>query len=97
MPEELIAEIKQRYETLGEKYLTDNLTEDGRRINGMMYTSRIDNCNEEVVDAVFCIIGWIFKCQYRRMPIPDAAYKTLGSLVDVYLDLEAEKADGTDS
>lgn len=61
IPASLAKEIAYRYETLGPKYLSEAHTKDGRPVNSMMFTSRIQNCREEVVDAVFCILGWIFK------------------------------------
>lgn len=61
LPHSLTEEISERYATLGEKYLTERTLPDGRHINGMMFTDRIVNCREEVVDGVFCILGQIFK------------------------------------
>lgn len=98
IPSELAREIEERYEKLGAKYLTDQTTEDGRPINGMMFTSRIENCREEVVDAVFCILGWIFKVNhdigadgekrfrihYHEPEPPDSAYDALRALINVY-------------
>lgn len=96
IPASLAAEISERYETLGGKYLTGNFTEDGRQINGMMYTSRIDNCLEEIVDAVFCMLGWIFKSNLNCAgAIPDSAYASLQGLIEIYSLLKAEQANGT--
>lgn len=99
IPSELAREIEERYEKLGAKYLTDQTTEDGRPINGLMFTSRIENCREEVVDAVFCILGWIFKSNVPTGNLvgnmntgfhlenggpPDSAYDALRALINVY-------------
>lgn len=105
IPANLAKEIEERYRTLGDKYLTENTTEDGRRINGMMYTSRIDNGLEEIVDAVFCVLGWILKTSpkaaahstlYYTVPItpPDSAYTALTGLIEIYSLLKAEQASG---
>lgn len=88
IPESLACEIRTRYEELGVKYLTENVHTDGRFINAMMYTSRVANCLEEIVDAVFCILGWIFRSQGGD--IPDSAYICLDMLIDIYSLLSAE-------
>lgn len=97
LPAKLVKDIADRYETLGEKYLTEEVYFDGRRINGMMFTSRIDNCLEEVVDAVFCILGWIFKVAHKGQAIPINAYSCLTGLIEVYSMLEAERYGGAQS
>ena len=90
LPSRLIAEMSMRYEQLGDKYLTEQLHTDGRRINAMMFTSRVGNCIEEVVDAAFCILGWIFKAKAAGRPIPESAYPCLDMLTSVYSLLSAE-------
>lgn len=90
-----MSEIKERYETLGGKYLTMYQHEDGRFVNGMMYTDRIENCLEEIVDAAFCMVGWIFKCKAKGLEEPYVGLKILGELVQIYEELKAEKANGT--
>lgn len=77
-------EIKTRYETLGEKYLTDQLTEDGRRINGMMFTDRVVNCREELIDAAFCVIGQIYKEAISGRVPDDSFYALLEGCIDMY-------------
>lgn len=84
VPEYLMKEIEERYSTLGEKYLTDQEAPDGRRINGMMFTDRIVNCREEVIDAAFCILGQTFKdVQAGRTP-SDYLYSMLMGLIEIY-------------
>lgn len=101
MPEELLAkipatlarDIKERYDTLGEKYLTINTQEDGRLINGMMYTNRVENCIEEIIDAVFCMLGWIFKARAMDLVPNDSAYFAMTGLIEVYSLLMQERDD----
>ena len=90
LPHRLVGELSMRYEHLGEKYLTEQLHVDGRRVNAMMFTSRVGNCLEEVVDSVFCILGWIFKASRSGKPIPRSAYPILDQLINVYTLLSAE-------
>jgi hypothetical protein len=90
IPASLADEIRTRYETLGEKYLTPNVHSDGRFVNAMMYTSRVANCLEEIVDSVFCVLGWIFKAQVDGRRIPDSAFACLDMLIDIYSLLSAE-------
>lgn len=84
IPELLMQEIKERYETLGEKYLTEQTTEDGRRINAMMFTDRIVNCREELIDAAFCVIGQIYKEAINGNQPDDAFYALLEGCIDMY-------------
>ncbi len=111
LPATLVEEITTRYETLGEKYVTAHKRNDGRFINGMMYTSRVTNAVEEVVDAVFCMIGWAFKLNERLQDIPkDVNFLTLipenntaiaalnnaiDSLIDAYIILKTEELNDT--
>lgn len=100
IPASLAKELEERYENLGTKYLTEITHDDGRLVNQMMYTSRIQNCREEVVDAVFCILGWILKATLPENPEsrfvfqpnspPDSAYEALKALIMVYSLLCAE-------
>lgn len=85
VPALLMEEIEERYSTLGEKYLTEHLHPDGRRINGMMFTDRIVNCREEVVDAAFCLMGQIFKdIKIQGKEPNDAIYTMLKMCIDMY-------------
>lgn len=91
LPASLVKEITERYETLGFKYVSgEKLSEDGRLVNDMMYTSRIDNCLEEIVDATFCILGQIFKDSVVNKPSSDNLYTVLQSLIDIYSLLKME-------
>ena len=95
LPSSLIDEITERYETLGEKYLTDREVAPGVRINGMIFTDRIVNCREEVVDAVFCILGQIFKDVRHGMHEPTENLDTiLNGLTMIYslcVQMESQK------
>lgn len=77
LPENLSIDIATRYRDLGGKYLTDKLHDDGRRINGMMFTDRIENCLEEIIDGAFCIVGEIFKLKAAGMQVPHALNRIL--------------------
>ena len=94
LPDSLAAEIKERYETLGDKYLSDKFHTDGRQINGMMFTDRIINCKEEVVDAVFCILGQIFKETVKGIEPSENMFPMLYGLIQVYSLLSLEYVRG---
>lgn len=84
LPMSLVEEITERYETLGTKYLSEEEF-DGRPVNQMMFTDRIINCREEVVDAVFCMLGQIFKEQSNGSEeIDDNIYFILEGLTNIY-------------
>lgn len=95
LPDALYNEIAFRYATLGEKYMTDKQFSDGRFINGMMFTNRIENCIEEVVDAVFCILGWILKHQLKEKPMNSVQFECLAHAVNLYNLLLKEKNNDT--
>lgn len=90
IPQSLSEEIRERYLTLGAKYMTKDRYKDGRYINAMMNTSRIQNCREEIVDAVFCVLGWIFKAQAVNQQPSDSAWAALRGLIDIYSLLVSE-------
>lgn len=93
IPEALAKEIRERYLTLGTKYATDQVHTDGRRINAMMFTSRVANCREEIVDAAFCMLGTIFKAQAAEEEIPDWAYTILRGCIEIYSMLMAVQSE----
>lgn len=86
VPESLAEIIRERYDTLGEKYLTDAFHFDGRRINACMDKSSIQDALEEVVDAVFNTLVWIFKGDRKN-----SAYTVLEGLIIIYGVLAAER------
>lgn len=94
IPPKLAEEITERYATLGEKYLTDALHTDGRRINGMMFTDRLVNCNEEIIDAVFCIVGQMFKDKNAGKITSNYLVYLLEILAGAYQGLSIEIARG---
>lgn len=88
LPKTLFEELTNRYEELGPKYLTEYKVDD-RKINGMMYTDRIVNCREEIVDAVFCLLGQIFKEQVANVREPsENLYIMLSGLIEIYTTLK---------
>lgn len=91
IPAKLAQDITERYERLGPAYATENRFKDGRFINGMMYTNRVENAIEEIVDAVFCMAGWIFKAEARELEPPDSAFLALNALIDCYSLLMQER------
>jgi len=94
LPAELSEEVATRYATLGEKYLTDRVHTDGRRINGMMETNRLVNANEEIIDAVFCMLGQIFKDTVANKEPSDNIYAALEGMIKVYQILKFEDDNG---
>lgn len=94
IPHKLAEEITERYATLGDKYLTDALYTDGRPINGMMFTDRMVNANEEIIDAVFCVIGQIFKDINAGKEPNEGLRSVLNSLCTVYVWFSNEIAAG---
>ena len=90
IPSSLYKDIANRYLTLGPAYLTDFLTVDGRPINGMMYSDRVVNCIEEIVDAAFCLIGEIFKRTAKSIDPGENLYTLLDGINQIYSLLVAE-------
>lgn len=84
IPDTLARDIEERYTTLGGKYLTEKSHHDGRLINNMMFSNRIQECLEEVVDAVFCVLGWIFKYTTKGEEPPNVAFSALTGLIEIY-------------
>lgn len=97
IPVMLAHEIETRYETLGEKYMTDNRYQDGRFINGCMYKSSVQDALEEIVDAVFNTLVWLFKAR-NQDEISDNMIQVFLGLVEIYsmlcLEREMEIAAG---
>lgn len=90
IPASLAEDMQHRYETLGPKYLTDNMSSDGRRINACMFNSSVQDALEEVVDAVFNVCVWIYKGTIVGH-IEDNAYPCLMGLIEIYALLKASK------
>lgn len=91
IPMKLAQEIEERYTTLGLKYMTEQRWDDGRLINACMFTNRIENALEEIIDAVFCVLGWILKYRQLNRQIPDSAYHALIGMIELYALLTVEK------
>lgn len=94
LPASLIEEIAERYESLGDKYITEAVSKDGRHVNAMMFTDRIINCREEIVDAVFCILGQVFKDGYYGDQPSDILYDLMVGLIEIYSSLKFLEAEG---
>lgn len=90
IPSSLYKDIANRYTTLGINYLSDFYTVDNRPINAMMYTDRIQNALEEVIDACFCICGEIFKRNAKGIEPGDNLYTLLDGIIQIYSLLVAE-------
>lgn len=84
IPSSLYKDIANRYLTLGPGYATDFITVDGRPINGMMYSDRVQNCIEEIVDAAFCVIGEIFKRNAKGIEPGQNMYILLEGIIQIY-------------
>lgn len=91
IPGALAQEIKERYENLGLKYLTNKRTEDGRWINACMDKSSVQDAREEVIDAVFNTLVWIFKGYKSKDGISPNSYPVLKNLIECYSILLTEK------
>lgn len=90
IPNSLYKDIANRYLTLGDKYLTEYYHIDGRPINGMMFSDRIQNCIEEIVDAAFCVLGEIFKRNVKGIDPGENLYTLLDGIIQIYSLLVAE-------
>lgn len=84
IPGSLYKDIANRYLTLGAKYMTEYVTVDNRPINGMMYSDRIQNCIEEIVDAAFCVLGEIFKRSLKGKDPGNNLYILLDGIIQIY-------------
>lgn len=93
VPASLATEITERYRDLGGKYLLDEYTTDGRQVNACMHNDSVQDCLEEVVDAVFNTLVWIFKNRQYESRIPDNAWSILTGLLEIYSLLVVSKAD----
>lgn len=91
VPGALAQEVTERYENLGLKYLTNKKTEDGRWVNACMDKSSVQDCREEVIDAVFNTLVWIFKGSKSEQGIAPNAYPVLKNLIECYGILLTEK------
>jgi hypothetical protein len=92
IPANLAELIKERYVGLGQKYVTDVEHTDGRLVNACMFKSSIQDALEEIVDAVFNTLVWIFKIQiknetnYQSVDYPEGeeAGAVLLGLIEIY-------------
>lgn len=93
VPASLASEIRERYELLGPKYVTDKVHTDGRLINGCMFKSSIQDALEEIVDCCFNVLVWIMKLdkagtiQYTGAN----AYQVLMGIIEIYSILVIER------
>lgn len=94
IPASLAQEIDKRYTELGPKYVTDTVHDDGRKVNGCMFKSSVQDALEEVVDAVFNVLVWMFKLENVTEPGNSSynnAYSALRGLIELYSLLTVEK------
>ena len=84
IPASLYETIKERYETLGPKYVTETQHTDGRLINACMFTDDVQNILEEVVDAVFRSLIKIYKSSMYDSVMDNNDYTVLRGLIEIY-------------
>lgn len=89
VPASLDAWVRERYASLGDKYLTTDIMPDGRRVNSCMYKSSVQDALEEVVDAVFNVLVWLFKLRLEGRQLV-AAHSALLGLIELYALLQLE-------
>ena len=89
VPASLSAWITQRYEELGGKYLTDDIRADGRVVNACMNKDSVQDALEEVVDATFNVLVWLFKLRLEGKE-GESAYSALLGLIELYALLVTE-------
>ncbi len=62
LPTYLLEDLQERYEKLGGKYASEEIHEEsGLRINSCMDRDNMQECYEELVDAVFNCLVYIFR------------------------------------
>lgn len=90
LPVTLYDVLEQRYKDLGPRYLTDQFYNDGRQINGCMFKSSVQDCLEEVVDAIFNTMVWMFK---ERIGLGDSdnSVNIFHGLVAIFTSLAIER------
>jgi hypothetical protein len=96
VPASLVLDITRRYKEYGPKYMTDGFHIDGRQINACMQRNSIQDAIEEVVDAVFNVLVWIFKLSKDNSAYGQhagqQATSALAGLVDIYTLLAIENS-----
>lgn len=63
LPDSIYKELEWRYNNLSIKYLTSEVTQDGRLINRSVFANNADDAMEEIVDAIHAMLnlrmkGW---------------------------------------
>lgn len=56
IPQELIGELRERYNKHGVEYATDQRSPDGRIVNACMNRDSVQDAREELVDATFNLL-----------------------------------------
>ena len=78
VPGHLVFDLKERYRTLGEKYATDEIHEEsGLRINSCMQRDNLQECYEEIVDAVFNVLVFIYRAPDSLKGVGHQIYEAL--------------------
>lgn len=91
LPASLQDSLKTRYEELGGKYLTKEEYIDGRLTNACMFNNSLQDAVEEVVDAVFNNLVWMYKHERRNGKVPTVAMETLSGLIEIYSLMKIQK------
>lgn len=87
LPIDLMKSLTQRYEQLGEKYATDEIHEKtGLKINSCMHRDTLQELYEELVDAMFNCLVYLF-----RFPGRGSSRILFGVLLDACIEVEAER------
>lgn len=58
LPYSLVVSIRERYTTLGGKYMTGQFREDGREINNVVNCDNLQSTLEEIIDSIFNWLAW---------------------------------------
>ena len=76
IPDSLMALIQKRYEEHAPEYISDEMHFSGKPYNKCMFGDSLQDCEEEIVDAVFNAMVYNMRAQLG------ATWKSNGKLVD---------------
>lgn len=79
LPHSLVTNIAQRYQDLGGKYMIDAFHTDGRQINNVINCNNALSTQEELVDAVFNLLAWMF-VEYGVVNVENASEEMAAAL-----------------
>lgn len=86
VPEGLALRVRERYATLGDKYMLPDTTADGRQINACMRKNSFEDIEEELVDATFNALVQILK-EAEAGKVSGSTYLILQNIVLAYSQL----------